>query len=95
MSLYGCHAVQMDVSQLVSPGRQTSIQTFSAYLPDDRFTDVGGDEEGDTAPQTIAFLQQLVKDNHDNSREEELKNDQQGIRCKKGENDRKRTQEHK
>ena len=45
-------------------------------LPDDSFANVGGDEEGDSGAETVAFGEELVekKDNH--SSDEELDDDQ-------------------
>eukprot|EP00959_Pyramimonas_sp_CCMP1952_P176243 3682721-Pyramimonas_sp.AAC.2 len=42
-------------------------------LPDDVLADVGGDEQGDAAAQTVSLLQQLVKADHDDAREEQLR----------------------
>lgn len=42
-------------------------------LPHDRLTDVGCDEERDTRAQTIALLQQLIQQQDDQTRNEELK----------------------
>lgn len=41
-------------------------------LPDDGFTDVGGDEQGDARAQTIALLQQLIQQQHDQTRHKQL-----------------------
>ena len=36
-------------------------------LPEDDLTDVGSDEEGDSGAETIAFLEELVKQDHDDT----------------------------
>ena len=41
-------------------------------LPDDRLADVGRDEERDAAAQTIALLQQLVKQEHNQTSHKQL-----------------------
>jgi len=48
-------------------------------LPDDSFTNVGGDENGDTRSKTVSLLQELVESKNNQSRAEELEDDQNGI----------------
>ena len=43
-------------------------------LPDDRLADVGSNEEGDTASEAIALLQQFIQENNDKTSSNELKN---------------------
>jgi hypothetical protein len=45
-------------------------------LPDDRFANVGGDEEGDSGAETVAFREELVEKKDDHSGDEELNDDQ-------------------
>lgn len=45
-------------------------------LPDDGLANVGSDKERDTRAKTVAFLEQLVEENDNESRNQEL-NDQQ------------------
>jgi len=47
--------------------------------PDDRLTDVGGDEDGDTTAKTIALLKKLIKAKNDDASKNKLKNDQNAI----------------
>ena len=48
-------------------------------LPDDGLADVGGDEEGDAGAQAVALLQQLVQDDDDHARGEQLQDDEDGV----------------
>ena len=41
-------------------------------FPYDRLADVGGDEQGDARAQPVALLQQLVEDNYNHARGEQL-----------------------
>ena len=41
-------------------------------LPDDAFADVGGNEEGDSRPQTVSLLKQLIQADDDDASEEQL-----------------------
>ena len=41
-------------------------------LPNDRLTDVGGDEERDTGTKTITFLKELIEENHNERSGDEL-----------------------
>jgi len=43
-------------------------------LPDNALADVGGDEERDTRSQSVAFLEELVQQNDDQSGDNELQN---------------------
>lgn len=45
-------------------------------LPDDRFANVGGDKEGDSGAETVAFGEELVEKKDDHSSDEELDDDQ-------------------
>merc|ERR1719215_2214145 len=45
-------------------------------LPDDRFANVGGDEEGDSGAETVAFGEELVEKKDDHSGDEKLDDDQ-------------------
>ena len=45
-------------------------------LPDDRFANVGGDEEGNTGTETVAFWEELVEEKDDHSSDEKLDDDQ-------------------
>jgi hypothetical protein len=45
-------------------------------LPDDGFTDVGGDEEGDARSKTVSFLEKLVEEDHDHGRGDKLDNEE-------------------
>uniref|UniRef100_A0A182F0P3 Uncharacterized protein n=1 Tax=Anopheles albimanus TaxID=7167 RepID=A0A182F0P3_ANOAL len=46
-------------------------------LPHDRLTDVGRNEEGNTGTETVALLQQLVEQQHDQTSHEQLDDDKQ------------------
>ena len=46
-------------------------------LPDNGFTDVGGNEEWNAGTQTIALLQELIKQKHDETGNEQLDDDEQ------------------
>ena len=35
--------------------------SWTEWLPDDSFTDVGGDKERDTGAKTVAFLEKLIQ----------------------------------
>ena len=48
-------------------------------LPDDTLADIRGDKEGDARSQTITFGQQLVEADHDETRHEQLNDDQNSI----------------
>lgn len=48
-------------------------------LPDDGFTNVGGDEDGDTRSKTVSLLQELVEGKNNQSGAEKLEDDQNGI----------------
>jgi hypothetical protein len=48
-------------------------------FPYDRLTDVGGNEEGDTRTKTVTLLKELVKDEDDDTSEEELQDNQNGV----------------
>lgn len=41
-------------------------------LPDNRFTDVGSDEEGDTGTKAITLLKELIKEDHNERGGDEL-----------------------
>jgi len=47
--------------------------------PENVFADVGGDEEGDTRAQTVAFLHHFIEKNDDNTSKDELEDDEKGI----------------
>mmetsp|Transcript_1225 Transcript_1225/g.1865 ORF Transcript_1225/g.1865 Transcript_1225/m.1865 type:complete len:403 (+) Transcript_1225:421-1629(+) len=53
-------------------------------LPDDSFTNVGSDEEGDTRSKTVSLLEQLIKSQNDESCDEKLHDDENGITGTKG-----------
>jgi len=46
-------------------------------LPDDRLANVGGDEERDAGSQTVALLKQFVEQEDDETRDEQLDDDEQ------------------
>ena len=46
--------------------------SWTERLPDNSLTDVGGDEERDTRTKTIAFLEQLVQQQHNKTSTEKL-----------------------
>ena len=46
-------------------------------LPHDRLTDVCGDKKRDSGTETVALLEQLVQKQHDETRHEELDDDEQ------------------
>lgn len=46
-------------------------------LPDNRFADVGGDEEGDSRSKTVALLQQLIEKNDHQASNDQLDNQQE------------------
>lgn len=46
-------------------------------LPDDRFADVGRDEEVDPAPESVALLEELVEEDDDEGRDDELEDEQE------------------
>ena len=46
-------------------------------LPDDRLTDVGGDEEGDTGTEAVTFLEELIEENDDECGGDELDDKQE------------------
>ena len=48
-------------------------------LPDDGFADVRGNEQRDTRSQTIALLQQLIEKNDDDTGNEKLNHNQEGV----------------
>lgn len=48
-------------------------------FPDDGFTDVGGDEEGNPRADTVPLFQHLVKHHDDDAGEGELEDDQNGV----------------
>ena len=41
-------------------------------LPHNCLTDIGGNKEGDTRAKTISFLQQLIQQQHNDSRHKQL-----------------------
>jgi len=43
-------------------------------LPDNGFTDVGGDEQRDTGAETISLLQQFIEENDDQTSKDKLDN---------------------
>lgn len=51
------------------------------YLPHNCLANVGRNEKGNTASQAVAFLQQFVQNDDNNSGEEQLKNNQQRAPC--------------
>ena len=44
-------------------------------LPEDHFADVRRDEQTDAAAETVAFLQQFIKEQHDQTSDGELSHD--------------------
>lgn len=48
-------------------------------LPQDGLADVGGDEEGDAASETVALLEELVKEDDNDSGEGELEDDEASV----------------
>ena len=61
-------------------GTSTSVDSGRTEgLPDDSFTDVGGDEDGDTRSKTVSLLQEFVESKNNQSGAEKLEDDQNGI----------------
>jgi len=61
-------------------GTTTSVDSGGTEsLPDDSFTNVGGDENRDTGSKTVSLLQELVESKDNQSRAEKLEDDQNGI----------------
>ena len=48
-------------------------------LPQDDLADIGGDEQGDAASETVTLLEELVKQDHDDAREGQLEDDDAAI----------------
>mmetsp|Transcript_30829 Transcript_30829/g.66633 ORF Transcript_30829/g.66633 Transcript_30829/m.66633 type:complete len:351 (+) Transcript_30829:714-1766(+) len=48
-------------------------------LPHDVLANVGGDEETDSAPESVSLLEELVEGQHDESGAEELGDDEEGV----------------
>ena len=48
-------------------------------LPQDDLTDICGDEEGDTTSETVALLEQLIKEDDDDTGERKLEDDDDAI----------------
>lgn len=48
-------------------------------LPHDGLADVGGDEERDPRTETVAFLQQLVQQQHDQAGHKQLQRNTQAL----------------
>ena len=46
-------------------------------LPDDRLANVGGNEEGNTRAEAISFLEEFIKENDDERRNDELEDEQE------------------
>lgn len=61
--------LELGTSASVDGGRRES-------LPDDRLADVGSDEEGDTAAETVALLEELIEENDDQSGGKKLDNEE-------------------
>ena len=45
-------------------------------FPNDGFADVGGDEEGDAASQTVSFLEEFVKKDDDQAGDNQLNDEE-------------------
>lgn len=55
----------------------TSVDScWAESLPYNGLANVGGNEKGNTRPQTVAFLQKFIQQQDDKSGTEELKDDQ-------------------
>lgn len=50
-------------------------------FPHNRLADVGRDEEGNTRAQTVSLLQQLVKQQHNETGDEQLQHDENADAC--------------
>lgn len=61
--------LELRTSASVNGGRRES-------LPDDRLADVGSDEEGDTTAETVALLEELIKENDNQSGGKKLDNEE-------------------
>ena len=48
-------------------------------LPDNRLTDVGGNEEGDAAADAVALLEELIEANDDDSAHDQLGHKEDGV----------------
>jgi hypothetical protein len=48
-------------------------------LPEDDFTDVGGNEEGDAAAKTVALLEELIEEDNDDAGQGELEDDDDAV----------------
>ena len=48
-------------------------------LPDYVLTYVGGDEEGDSGPEAVALLEELIEDNNNETSEDELEDNEEGV----------------
>lgn len=46
-------------------------------LPDDRLANVGGNEEGNTRAEAISLLEEFIKENDDERRNDELEDEQE------------------
>lgn len=60
-------ALELGASSSVDGGRRES-------LPDDRLANVGSDEEGDTTAETVALLEELIKEDNNQSGSKKLDN---------------------
>lgn len=74
--------------QEVDQGDESSLELGSSSsvdggwaesLPDDAFADVGGDEQRDSRSQSVSLLEHFVEDHDEQSGEEELDDDEQGV----------------
>lgn len=50
---------------------------WAECFPDDGFTDVSGDEQRDTRSETVTFLEKFVEQQHDQTRDKQLDDDEQ------------------
>lgn len=51
---------------------------WTESLPEDTFTDICGDEEGNTASKSVTFLEHFIEKDADDSGDEELQDDESG-----------------
>lgn len=51
--------------------------SWAEGLPDNGFTDVRGDEQRDTRSETVTFLEKFVEQQHDQTRDKQLDDDEQ------------------
>ena len=67
----------MDFKQLPRRPTPAGVDCSRAErLPHDRLTDICGDEKRDSGAETVALLEQLVQEQHDETRYEQLDDDE-------------------